>query len=234
MRAPARGLLVRLWTRCFPQIRLLSALALFIASTVAAHAQSSDWTGRVDNNWFIFGNWSPVGIPAEFSRVTIDTVSPNSTEIPPGFNATALNLTVGQAGIGALTIQNGGTLTNIGGFLGNLPGSQGTVTVTGAGSKWTNLGNLLVGSQGKGTLTIENGGTLNSGGETVVGFSGQRDWRRDGDWARLRLEPQRWRVHYRQLGHGLACDSERWEGHQQHRLPCQRWPCWRRTRYGDR
>ena len=69
-----------------------------------------------------------------------------------------------------LTIQNGGTLTDVGGFVGNLPGSQGTVTVSGAGSTWTNIGTLQVGGLGTGTLTIQNGGTVNSGGGGSVGL----------------------------------------------------------------
>ena len=70
-----------------------------------------------------------------------------------------------------LTIQTGGTLTNFGGFVGNLPGSQGTVTVSGAGSSWTNIGNVVVGGLGTGTLTIQDGGTVNSGGGGSVGLA---------------------------------------------------------------
>ncbi len=66
-----------------------------------------------------------------------------------------------------LTIQTGGTLTNIGGIVGNLPGSNGTVTVTGAGSTWSNAGFVVVGGQGTGTLTIQDGGVVNSRGGVV-------------------------------------------------------------------
>jgi T5SS/PEP-CTERM-associated repeat protein/autotransporter-associated beta strand protein len=70
-----------------------------------------------------------------------------------------------------LVVQSGGTLTDVGGFVGNLPGSQGTVIVSGAGSTWTNSGNVVVGGLGSGTLTIQNGGTLNSGGGGSVGLA---------------------------------------------------------------
>ncbi|PSO30552.1 autotransporter outer membrane beta-barrel domain-containing protein [Bradyrhizobium sp. MOS002] len=70
-----------------------------------------------------------------------------------------------------LIIRNGGTLTDIGGFIGNLPGSQGTVTVSDAGSTWTNIGNLVVGGMGTGALTVESGGTVNSFGGVSVGLS---------------------------------------------------------------
>ena len=61
-----------------------------------------------------------------------------------------------------LTIQTGGTLANSFGTIGNLPGGLGTVTVTGAGSSWSNAGSIVVGGQGTGTLTIQDGGTVNS------------------------------------------------------------------------
>ncbi|EHR04909.1 autotransporter family protein [Bradyrhizobium sp. WSM471] len=70
-----------------------------------------------------------------------------------------------------LVIRNGGTLTDIGGFIGNLPGSQGTVIVSDAGSTWTNIGNLVVGGLGAGALTVESGGTVNSFGGVSVGLS---------------------------------------------------------------
>jgi T5SS/PEP-CTERM-associated repeat protein len=70
-----------------------------------------------------------------------------------------------------LVIQNGGTLTDIGGFIGSLPGGQGTVTVSGADSRWTNFGTVVVGGLGTGTLTIQNGGVVNSGGGGSVGLA---------------------------------------------------------------
>ncbi|MET0707096.1 MAG: autotransporter outer membrane beta-barrel domain-containing protein [Tardiphaga sp.] len=62
-----------------------------------------------------------------------------------------------------LTIQNGGTLTNEFGTIGNLPGGVGTVTVTGPGSSWTNVDAIVVGGLGTGTLTIQNGGSAQDG-----------------------------------------------------------------------
>ena len=57
-----------------------------------------------------------------------------------------------------LTLQAGGTLAVSLGTVGNGVGSQGTVTVTGAGSNWSNAGSVVVGGQGTGTLTIQDGG----------------------------------------------------------------------------
>ena len=117
----------------------------------------------------IAGNWN-AGVPTAATSANIDTVTPNSTEVR-GAGARALNLTVGQNGTGMLAIQNGGTLTDFGGTVGNLPGSLGTVTVTGAGSTWSNAGTVVVGGLGTGTLTIQDGGTVNSGGGGSVGLS---------------------------------------------------------------
>ena len=62
-------------------------------------------------------------------------------------------------------------MTDFGGFIGDLPGSQGTATVSGAGSTWTNTGTIQVGALGTGTLTIQDGGTVNSMGGGSIGLS---------------------------------------------------------------
>ena len=152
----------------FVSSRLLATIALVAASMVSAHAQTN-WTGAFSNGWFNPGNWN-AGVPTAATNANIDTATPNSTEVR-GAGATALNLAVGQNGTGILVIQNGGTLTDFGGFVGNLPGSQGTVTVSGAGSTWTNVGTVVVGGLGTGTLTIQNGGMVSSGGGGSVGLS---------------------------------------------------------------
>ena len=91
----------------------------------------------------------PPIIPRQTDDAIINTVTPNSTVIAsPG--ALAQNLSVGENGTGRLTIQTGGTLTNSFGTVGNLPGGLGTVTVTGAGSNWSNAGSVVVGGLGHG------------------------------------------------------------------------------------
>jgi outer membrane autotransporter protein len=152
----------------FVPSRLLTTIALVAASTVSTHAQTN-WTGAFSNGWFNPFNWD-AGVPNPLTSANIDTVAPNSTEVR-GAGATALNLAVGQNGTGMLVVQNGGTLTDFGGFVGNLPGSQGTVIISGAGSTWTNMSNVVVGGLGTGTLTIQNGGTVNSSGGGSVGLA---------------------------------------------------------------
>jgi T5SS/PEP-CTERM-associated repeat protein/autotransporter-associated beta strand protein len=99
------------------------------------------------------------------------TGSLGTLNISGGGRATAVNLAVGESGVGILAIQTGGTLTDSGGFVGDLPGSRGTVTISGAGSTWTNTGTIQVGGLGTGTLTIENGGTVNSAGGGSIGLA---------------------------------------------------------------
>ncbi len=72
------------------------------------------------------------------------------------------SLTIGNLGIGTLSIENGGETSNTSGFIGQQSGSTGTVTVTGFNSKWTNSATLLVGGEGTGTLNVENRGQVSS------------------------------------------------------------------------
>ena len=114
-----------------------------------------------------------------------------------------------------LVIQNGGTLTDFGGFVGNLPGSQGTVTVSGAGSTWTNIGTVVVGGLGTGTLTIQNGGTVNSGGGGSVGLSvgSTGTVTVTGPGSSWNNSPGGG-LNIGSFGTGTLHDHERWDGHQ--------------------
>lgn len=74
-------------------------------------------------------------------------------------------LCVGRSGNGMLTIEAGGavssgTINIYSSYIGSGLNATGKVTVTGAGSKWTNNGNLTVGFPGKGELTIADGGLV--------------------------------------------------------------------------
>ncbi|WP_164477522.1 autotransporter outer membrane beta-barrel domain-containing protein [Pannonibacter phragmitetus] len=86
------------------------------------------------------------------------------------------NLSVGRNSDGTLIIRDGGSISNtrgdIGdGDIGHPSGITGAVTVTGAGSAWTNSQSLFIGRVNNGTLTIENGGAVSS----TNGFVGQFD-----------------------------------------------------------
>jgi outer membrane autotransporter protein len=168
---PRQGATLRASSK-FVSSRFLAAIALFAASTVSTHAQTN-WTGQFSSNWFLSDNWD-ASFPRQTTDGNINTVTPNSTVVAsPG--ALARNLAVGPNGTGMLTIQTGGTLADSFGTVGNLPGGLGTVTVTGAGSSWSNAGGVVVGGEGTGTLTVQDGGAVTGGGGSVglsVGSTG--------------------------------------------------------------
>ncbi|MER0237166.1 autotransporter domain-containing protein [Fulvimarina sp. MAC8] len=97
-------------------------------------------------------------------------------------NGPGRELSIGWSGTGALTITDGGSVSNSNGFIGARAGGSGTVTVRDAGSIWTNSSQLILGfGASAGTLSIENGGTvinkdgrigLSSGGTGVVTVTG--------------------------------------------------------------
>lgn len=76
------------------------------------------------------------------------------------------NLYVGSGWNGAasaqLNILDGAVVTNVLGGIGDNPNVVGTVTVSGAGSTWTNSADLNVGDDGTGTLTISNSGSVSA------------------------------------------------------------------------
>lgn len=79
---------------------------------------------------------------------------------------------VGRYRTGTLTVQNGGSVDSIWGYVGLDAGSSGGVTVTGTNSTWTNKQILFAGHSGTGILTVAAGGTVNSLGGTVGMLAG--------------------------------------------------------------
>lgn len=92
---------------------------------------------------------------------------------------------------GTVTIASGGSISSLQGILGDLSGSVGTMTVTGAGSTWSAIvdpavlysGDLNVGRHGTGYLSVLNGGSVTgnrlhignevgSSGEVIVSGAG--------------------------------------------------------------
>lgn len=69
---------------------------------------------------------------------------------------------VGNYGAGSMTVDNGGTVTASNSYIAaNAATANGTVTVTGAGSKWS-TGYFDVGSSGNGTLNVRDTATVNA------------------------------------------------------------------------
>lgn len=75
-------------------------------------------------------------------------------------------------GTGTLNITNGRAVSTKVAFIGDRPGSQGTVTVDGAGSSWTNNSDgfvWLIGGGGTGTLNITNGAAVSFNSQATLG-----------------------------------------------------------------
>ncbi len=65
---------------------------------------------------------------------------------------------MGNFGTGVLTVSDSASVSGVRGTLGDDPGSNGTATITGAGSTWANAQSLVVGDLGQGTLSLVDGG----------------------------------------------------------------------------
>ncbi|HEX5481190.1 MAG TPA: hypothetical protein VFZ08_01035 [Terriglobia bacterium] len=84
------------------------------------------------------------------------------------------DLTVGNSGVGSLTISAGGSVTDVAGDIGSQLDSLGRVFVGGSdrhgtGALWNNTAGLTVGDQGDGTLTIQYKAQVESADGTVGG-----------------------------------------------------------------
>jgi len=70
------------------------------------------------------------------------------------------------------TLSNGGTVQTGGAVLGQNPGSDGTVVITGPGSTAIDTGTAVIGQGGSGTVEITNGGLAVADGGTTIGPNG--------------------------------------------------------------
>ncbi len=124
-------------------IRHISAIALAVGlalSGAGALAQTISVTGDV----------LPAGI------------GPGSTNI-----GTATNLLVGNVGVGTMSIIGGATFAGRNFFLGETASGDGTLTVSGVGSRATADRGLGVGRSGEGVLNILSGGTVSARGNAA-------------------------------------------------------------------
>ena len=86
-----------------------------------------------------------------------------------GSTYTTTAVYVGLGGNGTLLVSDDGDMSmNIGASIANGVGSTGSVTITGAGSSWTNTGTMMtVGTSGAGSLTISAGAVVTSGAARI-------------------------------------------------------------------
>ncbi len=79
-------------------------------------------------------------------------------------------LSVGNAGVGELVVEDGGYVSTGFSVLANTSTSQGFATITGPGSTWQITGSALsIGAAGSGELTVSHGGTVISNARLFVG-----------------------------------------------------------------
>jgi len=93
------------------------------------------------------------------STGTVIVTGPGSSWI----NGPSGGFNIGSFGTGTLTIANGGRVIDITPLvtnIGNGAGSHGTVTVTGAGSLWSDIAGIRIGNSGTGALTIAESGNV--------------------------------------------------------------------------
>jgi T5SS/PEP-CTERM-associated repeat protein len=82
-------------------------------------------------------------------------------------------VTVGEVGLGTVTVLNGGRVTSTNVVVGDNVGSRGDVTVSGAGSLWEITGTLDVSQPGEAVLTIGAGGRVATTGVTRIAAAGE-------------------------------------------------------------
>ena len=144
----------------------ISCLLLLLIQPINLYAQTN-WNATTDS-WFESQNWT-AGVP----QAAVDAVVNNGglSQVLAA-SGTARNVTIGDSASGALEISNGGTISGREGRIGNIVGAQGTVTVNGLNSKWTNSSILDIGVFGTGTLNITSGGQVSNTASTIGRFAG--------------------------------------------------------------
>ena len=142
--------------------------ALGVAGTRPDVVVANGGTGTltVQNNGEVFANMFTVG-SAQGSVGTATITGPlASVDV-------ASTITVGNVGVGTMTVSGGAELGSASGtVLGSSSDSAGTVTVTGTGSQWSQTGSITVGSSGLGTLNVQSGSALATNAGTIGSVAG--------------------------------------------------------------
>ena len=168
------------------RILLYVAVLPLLVTCLINPARADTWNAAI-TDWFTGINWLDSSTPAAGDNVNIDN---SGTPQIGSAGATARTLEIGRSGTGNLSINSGGTLRNVTGYIGNIAGGIGNAIVDGADSVWTNTSNLFIGNRGTGSLTISNGGLVTnrdgyignvSNGNNVVTIDGT-----DSTWINTR------------------------------------------------
>ena len=99
--------------------------------------------------------------PGFFVRIGKDPAATGELIVSTGANfISSEDVLIGDAGSGLLVVLNGGTASTATTFLGEDVGADGTATVQGPNSQWTNSASLIVGNLGTGSLNVLGGGSV--------------------------------------------------------------------------
>ncbi|OAI57445.1 hypothetical protein AYO49_01940 [Verrucomicrobiaceae bacterium SCGC AG-212-N21] len=167
--------------KAFPWCVWLVLALLAIGGRVQAQVT---WNNAGTGNWFTNTNWTPNTVPTSAIDASINNGGTaqvlaaggavrlltlgasagqsGTLQVSGGTLTTSSSMAVGDFGTGTLTVSNGGVLTSGITGIGNNAGSTGTLTVTGANSRWNVNGLFDVGSSGNGTLNVTEGGTVSA------------------------------------------------------------------------
>ncbi len=175
----------------------IPAVCLFALSPAPADAQVW-WTGDgsgASEDWFSAANWNQ-GVPSSADEVFINTdgTSPAPVLVRGAEKAECADLNIaygegsygeltvegsletavlwaGRMGTGAVNVLPGGVLRCTGAVIGDLAGSDGTVTVS--GGVFDASGTVTLGSDNSsGSMTVSGGGSARIGGSLKVGRYG--------------------------------------------------------------
>jgi len=135
---------------------ILNVTKLSIPGSVPSAFTLNSGTVQIDGGWFDNG----------VSDYTLTATGGDATfKLINGATANLANLSLDSATVSEtaiLDVFSGSSISSIESRIGDLVGSNGTVTVDGAGSTWTMTDALIVGDQGTGTLNITGGGSVSA------------------------------------------------------------------------
>ena len=141
-----------------------SAGGTLATRTLFASPSQVTGTGAIDTNGLVTDANLVFNSPASLTQsVPFGTTSVNLSPTAGTFTG----LGVGWRGTGTLTINNGQTVSSAAAYLGVLPGSNGSATVSGSGTVWnaaTSGGAVIIGDSGAGSLLVSGGATFDTAG----------------------------------------------------------------------
>ena len=154
------------------------------ATVAGTWTNTSDLTVGFDGNGTLNVGAGGVVDGGTFISIGRNGTSSRGAVTVDGTLTTSGQLAVGAMGTGTMTVRNGGDVVSGDSRIGQYTGANGTATVTGAGSTWTENSSMYVGGSaagnvGTGTLNVSNGAALSVAntlkiwsGDDAVNFSG--------------------------------------------------------------